>query len=396
MEFTIPRFFKPPSDSYFLFGPRSVGKTTFLKQNYSNALWIDLLLPDTFRTFSAKPERLIEMVLGNPHKKTIIVDEVQKVPEILNAVHSLVEDKKNLQFILTGSSARKLKKSSTDLLAGRLLLKRMYPFIISELAEIPDLSHILKYGLLPIVTFSEHPGEVLDAYINLYIREEVQMEGMVRNIGNFSRFLEAISFSHASMLNISNVARECEVERKVVENYISILEDILLAYRLPVFSKKAKRNLAKHPKFYFFDAGVFYTLRPKGPLDRPQEINGAALEGLVLQHLKAWNDYKNRPFNIYFWRSKGGLEVDFILYGKDGIFAIEVKNSTHIHKNDIKSLTEFKKDYPAAQMLLLYRGKENIRIRDVFCMPCKSFLKRLSPVNGIQDIIYQPLSSHES
>jgi len=378
MEEYIPRFFSAPAQSFFLFGPRGTGKSTYLRKNFPESLWVDLLKPDEFRRFSAKPEILIELVHANQEKRDIVIDEIQKVPDLLPAIHSLIEEKNNIRFILTGSSARKLKRSGVDLLAGRVLMKTLHPFILSELKSY-SFEESLDFGLLPIVYASETPKEVLETYISLYIQEEVQYEGLVRRIGNFSRFLESVSFSHASILNISNISRECQVERKVVENYISILEDILIAFRLPVFTKKAKRATVSHPKFYFFDAGVFQTLRPKGPLDHPQEISGAALEGLVAQHLRAWNAYKGGPFELYYWRSRNGVEVDFVLYGTSGIYAIEVKNTNRIRPEDLRSLSEFKKDYPPSETLLLYRGDERRLINNIWCIPCELFLRKLSP-----------------
>ncbi|KPL08523.1 ATPase [bacterium SM23_57] len=382
MEKYIPRLFSAPDQSFFLFGPRGTGKSTFLRKHFPDALWIDLLKPDQFRRFSAKPEILIELVHANQEKREIVIDEIQKVPELLPAIHSLIEEILDRKFILTGSSARKLKRSGVDLLAGRVLRKTLHPFMLIELKNY-IFENILNHGLLPIVLASQTPHEVLDTYISLYIQQEVQFEGLTRNIGNFSRFLEAASFSHASILNISNIARECEVERKVVENYISILEDILIAFKLPVFTKKAKRATVSHPKFYFFDSGVFYTLRPKGPLDYPQEISGAALEGLVAQHLRAWNAYKGNPFQIYYWRSRNGVEVDFVLYGASGIYAFEVKNSNRIRSVDLRSLTEFRKDYPQSKAIFLYRGDERRLVNDIWCIPCEDFLKKLSPDQDI-------------
>ena len=387
MEIVIPRCFKPPQQHFFLFGPRGTGKSTFLKAVYPDAYTIDLLEPDTLRRYQARPELLIEQVHGNPSALVIIVDEIQKVPELLDAVHKLIEEKSGQQFILTGSSARKLKRSGTDLLAGRALLKHMHPFLLSEVKEHVNFDAALESGLLPLVTFSKTSVETLETYVALYIREEVQYEGLVRNIGNFSRFLEAISFSHASLLNISNVARECEVERKVVENYISILEDILLATRLKVFSKRTQRAVVSHPKFYLFDVGVFKALRPKGPLDSPQEIDGAALEGLVYQHLRAWNSYQNNPYEIFFWRSRGGVEVDFILYGEQGIYAFEVKNAARIRPGDLKPLNEFNKDYPISKTVVLYRGEERLLRRNTLCIPCRDFLERLDPEKPLDDVL---------
>ncbi len=388
MEIMIPRCFKPPVQSYFLFGPRGSGKSTFLKVNYPGAVYIDLLKPDVQRKYQARPETIIELVDANPDNEIIVVDEIQKVPEMLSAIHSILEEKRNIRFILTGSSARKLKRSGPDLMAGRVLLRNMYPFLLSELQKEADFLKALEYGLLPIIYLSRDPGSTLESYISLYIREEVQYEGLVRNIGNFSRFLEAISFSHGSILNISNVARECEVERKVVENYISILEDILLATRLQVFTKRAQRALVAHPKFYLFDVGVFKALRPKGPLDSPNEIDGAGLEGLVFQHLKAWNAYQSNKFEIFFWRSRGGIEVDFILYGEEGIYAIEVKNSDKIRNQDLRSLNEFKEDYPESKTIFLYRGKEKLLKNKTLCLPCDEFLYNVHPDRNIHAIMY--------
>ncbi|MBI5399035.1 ATP-binding protein [Candidatus Saganbacteria bacterium] len=296
----ISRLFEAPSQSFFLFGPRGTGKSTLIKALFAEASYIDLLLPDVFRNYKARPERFIDYVHGNETKKIFILDEVQKVPELLDVVHSLIEEKKGWLFVLTGSSARKLKKVGVDLLAGRALIKHLHPFLAAELKELFTLDSALKNGLLPVVLNSPDPAASLQAYIDLYIREKVQMEGLTRNIGDFSRFLEAISFSHGSVLNTSNVARECQVDRKVVNSYIGILEDLLLAFRIPVFAHRAKRVLANHPKFYFFDAGVFQALRPFEPLDRQEERHGPALEELVVQHLRAWIDYSNLKAKLFF------------------------------------------------------------------------------------------------
>ncbi|MCF8242712.1 MAG: AAA family ATPase [Melioribacteraceae bacterium] len=377
MEFYIPRLLKNSKQSFFLFGPRGTGKSTFLKHNYINAIYLDLLKPDEFRKYSARPERLIELVNGNPDRKTVIIDEIQKLPEILGPVHLLIEDHKDKQFIMTGSSARKLKKEGVDLLAGRAIKQNFHPFLFSEIKQHFSFEEIFQYGSIPIIITSEDRRSVLDSYVSLYIKEEVQLEGFVRNIGNFNRFLESISFSHGSLLNISNVARECQVERKVVENYIKILEDILLAYRVYSFTKKAKRVVVQHPKFYFFDTGVFRSLRPTGPFDKPEEISGAALEGLVFQNLKGWIDYSGKDLKIYFWRTKAGVEVDFILYGSEGIYAIEVKNSQSVRHGDVKSLKSFQKEYPGSNAILLYNGNEKIKIDDVLCIPVQLFLQNL-------------------
>ena len=376
---TIDRFFAPPEGSFFLFGPRGTGKSTYVKRHFKGAIYVDLLEPEVFRRFSANPEHLGERVRAEGGGAVVVVDEIQKVPQLLSLVHTLIEEKRGWRFILTGSSSRKLKRSGVDLLAGRALLCWLHPFVAAELGSRFSLEQSLQKGLLPIVWDSTEPERVLQAYGALYLREEVQLEGLVRNIGNFSRFLEAISFSHASLLNISNVARECEVERKVVDGYVDVLVDLLLGYRLPVFTKRARRALVKHPKFYLFDAGVFRALRPKGPLDRSEEIEGHALEGMVAQHLRAWIDYTGREQALYFWRTRAGNEVDFVIYGEDGLYAIEVKNAARIHPKDLRSLKSFRQDYPESRTYLLYRGTERLLKDDVLCLPCEEFLLRLRP-----------------
>ena len=329
MEIRV-RFFRHPEGSFFLFGPRGTGKSTWLKMQFDHPLYVDLLSPDLFRLYSSRPERLKELAEGNRDMSPIILDEIQRVPALLYVVHQLLEEKRGYRFILTGSSARKLKRGGVDLLSGRAVIKTLHPFMASELEDFFNLESSLNIGLLPLVLNSVNPEEVLDSYCSLYLREEVQFEGLVRDIGHFARFLESISFSHASVLNISEVARECQVGRKTVEGYLSVLEDLLLSFTIPVFAKRAKRRLISHSKLFLFDTGVFRSLRQTGPLDRTEEIHGQALEGLVAQHLRAWISYRNRKNSLYFWRTKAGNEVDFIIYGEDGLCAIEVKTSRNI------------------------------------------------------------------
>jgi len=379
----IGRYLKKTDESFFLFGPRGTGKSTWMGMVFKAPLIVNLLEPDTFRRFAARPEILLDIVRGMSKQSTVIIDEVQKVPELLDAVHQLLEEKRGLQFVLTGSSARKLKRTGSDLLAGRAVMKTMHPFMASEIGKRFSLDEALHNGLLPVICASSSPEESLRSYAALYLKEEVQLEGFVRNIGSFARFLEAVSFSHASVLNISNLARECEVERKTVEGYISILEDLLIAYRLPVFHKRAKREVSRQPKFYLFDAGVYRSLRPRGPLDKPQEIDGNALEGLVAQHLRAWIAYGKERFELYFWRTRSGVEVDFIVYGEDGFWAIEVKNSSKVRDEDLRPLRTFRKDFPECRPIFLYRGSERLLRDEIFCLPCEEFLHQLSPERSL-------------
>jgi predicted AAA+ superfamily ATPase len=382
---TITRFFTPPAESFFLFGPRGTGKSTLMKQHFPDACYIDLLDPETVRSFAAKPERLAEVVHGRQGQKCFVIDEIQKVPELLSVIHKLIEEKQGYTFILTGSSARKLKRTGVDMLGGRALLRTMHPFLAAELGGRFLLDDALARGLLPLVYASANPADVLRSYAALYLREEVQMEGLVRNVGNFSRFMEAISFSHASILSLSNVARECMVERKVVEGYTAILEDILLGFRLPVFTRRAKRELAAHPKFYLFDTGIFRSLRPRGPLDRPEEMEGQALEGLVAQHLRGWLAYCREKSDLYFWRTRSGVEVDFVVYGPAGLWALEVKNTAMIRPADLRGLKSFRDEYPESSAIFLYRGRERILREGILCLPCGDFLLHLLPDKTIDD-----------
>ncbi len=375
----LGRFFQEPSSHYFLFGPRGTGKSTWLRAKHPDALWIDLLAPEAQRQYAARPERLREVVAGNADREVVVVDEIQKVPELLDVVHELIERRLGPRFILTGSSARKLRRAGVNLLAGRALVRSLHPFMAAELGARFRLDSALTQGLVPLVWDAEHPADSLQAYVGLYLREEVQMEGLVRQVGDFSRFLEVVSFSQAAVLNVSEVARECQVSRKTVESYLGILEDLLLSFRVPVFTKRAQRHLSSHPKFFWFDTGVYAALRPAGPLDRPEEIAGPALEGLVAQHLRAWIDYSGGAYQLSFWRTKSGNEVDFIVYGRDGFWAIEVKHTAHLRPADLRGLRAFEEDYPEASLRLLYRGRETLDLDGIRCLPCEDFLRALVP-----------------
>lgn len=380
----ISRFLPLPEQSFFLFGPRGTGKSTWLRHALPDALVIDLLQPDTYRELSARPERLRERTFGALQQQTVVVDEVQRIPELLNVVHELLAAGEPRRFVLTGSSARKLRRGGVDLLAGRALLRTLHPFMAAELAECP-LEQALHHGLLPLVVASERPDDVLRAYATLYLEQEVQTEGLTRNIGNFARFLEVISFSHASVLNVSNVARECQLERKTVAGYVDVLEDLLLSYRIPVFTRRARRQTVAHTKFYLFDAGVYRSLRPRGPLDRPEEIHGAALEGLVAQHLRAWIAYSQTDARLYYWRTRAGVEVDFIIYGEAGFWAVEIKNATRVWPQDLRGLATFTADYPECEPILLYRGAERLWMEGVWCVPVEEFLLKLHPARGLTE-----------
>ena len=363
----VGRFFDPPAQSFFLFGPRGTGKSAWTQRQYPGAVRVDLLHPATLQRFRARPERLFEVVRAEPAGRVIVIDEVQRVPELLSATHALIEEGQDRRFVLTGSSARKLRRSGVDLMAGRAVVRTLHPFMAAELGDAFDLPAALQRGMLPLVLGAADPLDTLQGYLAVYVREEVQMEGLVRNLDGFSRFLETVCFSHGQLLNVSTIARDSAVSRKAVEGYLSVIEDLLLSFRLPVFRKRAARATVAHDKFYLFDCGVF------------QQIAGAALEGLVAQHLRAWLAYRNGGERLYYWRTRAGSEVDFIIYGQDWFIAIEVKHSATVRRSDLRALRSFHDDYPEAQRLLLYLGDEQLHIDGVHCMPCERFLRALHP-----------------
>lgn len=370
------RLIRPPkAKSFFLFGPRGTGKTTWVKSAFPEAVYMDLLEAELFNDLTANPQRLSNFIPPG-FKEWVIIDEVQRIPELLHEVHRLIETKK-YRFILTGSSPRKLKRKGPNLLAGRALTLSMHPLSVAELGNDFQLDHSLRYGQLPSVYTETDSQKYLEAYVRAYLEEEIRQEGLTRNLSAFARFLEAASFSQGSVLNISSVARECHIERKVVENYFSILEDLRISYRIPVFSKKAKRRLIVHPKFYFFDVGIYRTLRPMGPLDAPEEVDGIALETLFLQELIALNSALDLGYKIFYWRTSNGKEVDFVLYGPKGLLSFEIKRTSRITSAMLGGLKSFLADYPMAKVYFVYGGNRRMYEDKIEIVPVLEILKNL-------------------
>lgn len=361
--------------SIFLFGPRGTGKTSWLKEHLPNELYIDLLDFQIYSELVGKPHHLAEKIAPD-YKGWVIIDEVQKIPEILNEVHRLIENKK-IKFILTGSSARKLRKKGVNLLAGRALTYYMHPLVIQEMGELFHLTHALKFGLLPAAVTHKDPTSYLESYVETYIREEVLQEGLTRNIGVFTQFLRTASFSQGQVLNTSNIARELQISRTTVDQYFDILDDLLMGIRIAPFTQRAQRNIVRHSKFFFFDTGVYKILRPQGPRDASSELDGAGLETLFLQSLRAINDYYRLRYDIYFWRTENKQEVDFVLYGPRGFHAFEIKHSESLHNQDFKGLRLFEKDYPEAKLHFIYRGHLKSYHTSITAYPFVEALKEL-------------------
>jgi uncharacterized protein len=370
------RAVQPPDDkSFLLLGPRGTGKSMWLRAAFPDAVYLDLLEASTYTELLAAPERL-EAKIPPRHRGWVILDEIQKVPALLDEVHRLIESRR-LRFAMTGSSARKLRRRGVNLLAGRALSLTMHPLTRRELGPSFDLKHSLVYGQLPSVYVDKRPAAFLASYVQTYLREEVQQEGLTRNLGAFARFLEAISFSQAQLLNLSAVARDCHVERKVVEDYVTILEDLLIGVRVPAFHRRAKRKLTAHPKFFLFDAGVYRAVRPRGPLDSPDEIDGPALETLLFQELRAHIAYGDLGYDLHYWRTQSGLEVDFVLYGARGLHAFEVKRTARLRGSDYDGLRAFAADYPMATCTLVYGGAKRFTEGAIDVVPIEHLLAEL-------------------
>jgi predicted AAA+ superfamily ATPase len=365
-------------DSFFIFGPRGTGKTAWLREHLQqyDHLYIDLLESGTFRNLFAKPERL-EGMIKPCYEGWVVIDEVQKVPELLDEVHRLIE-KKSYRFILTGSSTRKLKKSGVNLLAGRAIRYTMHPLTAQELGDSFDLEHALTLGMLPATYSYDDAKGYLATYVDTYLREEVIQEGVTRNVTAFARFLEVASFSQGATVNASEIAREVGVSRTVIQNYFSILEDLLLANWLPAFNKRAKRNLTTREKFYYFDAGVYHHLRPQGILDAPSELAGMGLETLFFQSARALIAYGKLDYELYYWQTVSGVEVDFVVYGQKKLLAFEVKHNKAITPKLLRGLKKFKEDYPEASCYVLYLGEETLYLAEgIIALPFTKALTEL-------------------
>lgn len=292
-------------------------------------------------------------------------------------MHRLIE-KRRFRFVLTGSSARKLRRSGANLLAGRARTLTMHPFTAAELGKQFNLAHAIRFGMLPSVWAGADPGEYLRSYVGTYIRQEVQHEALVRNLAGFNRFLEAASLSQGGVLNMQAIASDCGINRKTIENHFDLLEDLLLSVRLPVFARRAKRKLTSHPKFYFVDAGIYRAIRPRGPLDTEEEVDGAAIETLVLEALRAENANHDLGYEIFFWRTTDQKEVDFVLYGERGLHAFEVKRASRFREDDIAALRLFCDDYPEASGCLLYGGRQSYRFGRIEGVPLEKGLAGLA------------------
>ena len=367
----------PPQQSAFLWGPRKTGKSTYLKTQFPDSLVYDFLKTDLFLEFSKRPSLLREQIIAKDEdaiSSPIILDEVQKVPQLLDEVHWLIENKR-LSFIMCGSSARKLKRGKANLLGGRAWRYEMFPFVSAELGEL-NLLRALNRGLIPIHYFQDTYKKSLRAYTQDYLKEEVFDEGLTRNIPAFSRFFDAMGFSHGELTNFSNIARECGVDSKTVKEYYQILKDTLLGDFIEPFKKRQNRQvISRTAKFYLFDVGVAGTIIKRHVRQEKGVDFGNAFEHFILMEIKAHNSYYEIDYEINFWRTKSGLEVDFILGG--GEIAIEVKGAGSIQNKDLRPINAFVETYAPRKALVVCNEKEERLVGQIRITPWRKFLSDL-------------------
>jgi len=368
----------PPHQSAFLWGPRKTGKTTYLKARFPQSLVYDFLQTDLFLEFSKRPALLREQLLAKDDsvlKHPVILDEVQKVPQLLDEVHWLIENK-GLSFILCGSSARKLKRGHANLLGGRAWRYEMFPLVFPEIKKL-ELLRVLNHGMVP-VHYLQNQGyqRSLKAYVQDYLKEEVFAEGLVRNVPAFSRFFDAISYSHGELTNFSNIARDCAVDSKTVKEYYQILVDTLLGMFLEPFKKRQSRQvISKASKFYLFDVGVAGTITGRHLRQEKGEQFGRAFEHFILMELNAHRSYRELDYPINFWRTKSGIGVDFVLAG--GETAIEVKGKQKVDKTDLRGLFAFIEEYAPKKAIVVCNEREERIYKGIRIMPWKIFLQEL-------------------
>jgi uncharacterized protein len=367
----------PSRQSAFLWGPRKTGKSTYLRSAFPGSLTFDLLQTDLMLDLAKRPALLRERLLAAPAAKLrlpVILDEVQKVPQLLDEVHWLIENR-GLRFILCGSSARKLKRSGVNLLGGRAWRYEMHPLVSIEVGKI-DLLQALNRGLVPAHYLDPGFERSLRAYVVDYLKEEVFDEGLTRNVAAFSRFFEAMAYSHGDLTNYSNIARDCGVDSKTVKEYYQILVDTLLGVFVEPWKKRQERQvIGKAPKFYLFDVGVAGALIRRHVREERGEAFGRALEHFVLMEIRAHRSYRELDYGVHFWRTKSGLEVDFVL--GDGEVAVEVKGTSRVDPSDLRSLRAFTEDNRPRRTLLVCNEPFPRVVEGIDVLPWQQFLARL-------------------
>lgn len=360
-------------ESCFFWGPRQTGKSTLLKKLYPKSPYYDLLLSDEFERLNRRPALLREEILSNRSHVPVIIDEVQKIPQVLDEIQWLMVNH-DISFILCGSSARKLKRGGANLLGGRALRYQLFPLTSHEIPHF-DLLRALNHGLLPRHYLSDQPRLLQHAYVGDYLKEEIAAEALTRNVPVFSRFLEIAALSNGEMLNYSNIARECGISSVTTKEYFQIMQDTLIATIVPAYRNRPKRRIIHAPKFYFFDIGIVNFLLQRGDILPGTELFGRAFEHFIFQEISAHSHYSEKRYPIAYWRSTSGFEVDFILGA--GEVALEVKGVNEVHSHHLKGIKRFSEEYRPRKSIVVSLDKKQRLSSGVSIMPWKDFLSAL-------------------
>ena len=360
-------------EAMFLFGGRQTGKSTLLKERFPKAVYIDLLKSDVRNRFKQHPEEFRESLLRYPPETLVIVDEIQKVPDLLDEVHWLMVEK-GLWFILSGSSARKIKKSGANNLGGRAIPETLFPLVSAEIPDF-DLERAVQNGMIPRHYMVANARNRMRAYIDLYLKEEIIEEALVQNVDEFVRFMEVAAIMDGEILNYENVASDCEVSANTVKAYYKILVDTLLGFEVPAYRKVIKRKLYKSPRFYYFDVGVANHLTKRYHLAPKTPEYGHAFEHLIMQEIVAYLGYTNSDEELTYWHTYENLEVDAVI--GDARVAIEIKSKEHIDHDDKKGVTEFAKEHPDTRQIIVSKDRISRRSGDVDLYYVTDFFKAL-------------------
>lgn len=360
-------------EAMFLFGGRQTGKSTLLKERFPKAVYIDLLKSDVRNRFKQHPEEFRESLLRYPLETLVIVDEIQKVPDLLDEVHWLMVEK-GLWFILSGSSARKIKKRGANNLGGRAIPETLFPLVSAEIPDF-DLERAVQNGMIPRHYAVANARNRMRAYIDLYLKEEIIEEALVQNADEFVRFMEVAAIMDGEILNYENVASDCEVSANTVKAYYKILVDTLLGFEVPAYRKVIKRKLYKAPRFYYFDVGIANHLTKRYHLAPRTPEYGHAFEHLIIQEIVAYLGYTNSDEELTYWHTYENLEVDAVI--GDARVAIEIKSKEHIDHDDKKDVTEFAKEHPDTKQIIVSRDRISRRSGDVDLYYVTDFFKAL-------------------
>jgi len=366
-------FIDAEKESIFFWGARQTGKSTLLKTLYPDALTFDLLLSREYERLSKTPDILRETVLADLNADLVIIDEIQRIPSLLNEVHWLIANSQ-VRFILTGSSPRRILRSDSNLLGGRALRYELYPLVSAEIPEF-DLLRALNHGLLPRHYDSKNPNKLISAYIGNYLRDEIASEARIRNVGLFARFLEMAALTNGEMVNYTNIASDCGVSATTVKEYFQILEDTLIGRYLPAFQKRPKRRVVTTPKFYLFDVGITNFLLNRSEIKPNSELFGKAFEHFIYQEIYAHSRYSGKEYPICYWRTASQLEIDFVL--GDHEVAIEVKATEQANSRHLKGLKAFAEEYNVKKKILISNDPLPRLMGDTLILPWKVFLERL-------------------